>query len=60
MWLFEYFPSLRPLSGLDSLTFSRGLRWMSPVMGKRNGTRDIAALRRMLDTVPASEVCKHN
>ena len=29
-------------------------------MGKRHGTNDIDELRRRLDTVRASEVCKHD
>ena len=60
MWLFEYFPRLWPVSGLDSSTFPRGRRWTSRVMGKRHGTCDIAILRRMLDIVQAFEVCEHD
>ena len=56
MWLFEYFPSFRPVSMLDGATFPRGRRWVPPVLGRRQGTKDLTELRRRLDIARVSEV----
>ena len=41
---------------LDGATFPRGRRWIPPVLGRRQGTKDLTELRRRLDTAQASEV----
>ena len=56
MWLFEYFSNFCLVSELDRATFPRGRRWMSQHMGRRQGLKDLAELRRRLDVTRASEV----